>query len=420
MPYVESGHNGRYVCMEVVVGRDRRIPWTCGTDERESAAAWARAADQMADALELARIGSFEWRSAGDCLTVSDEVVRMLGMRPNGVPQTITGWRARVHPDDLTTVERAVADTLLDARPQRIEFRLRARHRSFRWAEGRVVAEHGGAGVVRVWGTVQDINERMQGRVHGASTEPERAEVSRLRAAIAAGRLALAGQEIVALDGGATVMHELLVRMIDERGKVVLPGEFLELAERHGIVKDIDGWVLSAAVELAATGRAVAVNLSAQTMGDPRYAERVLGSIARRDLDPAWLTFEITETALIENFRQAQLFARRLERLGCRLALDDFGTGYGALTYLKRFPVHYLKIDREFVSDLLTNPRSEAVIRGVVGLARSFGQRTVAEGVESAAVLGALRELGVDLVQGYLIGRPRRITAADRVAASSA
>jgi EAL domain-containing protein (putative c-di-GMP-specific phosphodiesterase class I) len=123
------------------------------------------------------------------------------------------------------------------------------------------------------------------------------------------------------------------------------------------------------------------------------------------------MTFELTETALTQDCDHAVRVACKLEALGCRLAIDDFGTGHASLTYLKRFPVHYLKIDREFVADLTSNWRSEAIVSSIVKLAENFGQQTIAEGIESSAPLALLRELGVDFGQGFFIGRPQAVAA---------
>ena len=121
------------------------------------------------------------------------------------------------------------------------------------------------------------------------------------------------------------------------------------------------------------------------------------------------ITFEITETTVISDIVGAARFADRLEALGCRFALDDFGTGYAPLTYLKYLRVQYLKIDMEFVHDLVESERSRAVVASIVGTAAGLGQRTIAEGVECAATLELLRELGVDLAQGFHIASPAPI-----------
>src|SRR5271168_1068483 len=135
------------------------------------------------------------------------------------------------------------------------------------------------------------------------------------------------------------------------------------------------------------------------------------GRRTRAGAPPSLITFEITETAVISDIVGATRFASRLEAIGCHFALDDFGTGYAALTYLKLLPIRYLKIDMDFVRDLVENPRSRAVVSGIVALAAGFGQCTIAEGVEDAATLALLGELGVDLAQGFHLGRPGPIDA---------
>jgi EAL domain-containing protein (putative c-di-GMP-specific phosphodiesterase class I) len=186
----------------------------------------------------------------------------------------------------------------------------------------------------------------------------------------------------------------------------VMPSRFLPAAERYGLISALDRWVIGQAARMAAAGSAVNVNLSAQSLGDPELAGLIERLIADEHADPALVTFEITETALSEHLDLATQLTLRLAALGCMFALDDFGTGYGAFTYLKTLPIRHLKIDIEFVRDLLHNKASEHLVSATVQLARSFGQKTVAEGVEDAATLERLRELEVDYVQGYLLGRP--------------
>jgi EAL domain-containing protein (putative c-di-GMP-specific phosphodiesterase class I) len=225
--------------------------------------------------------------------------------------------------------------------------------------------------------------------------------------ALAEDRLLLYAQPIVAVPGGETVLSELLLRVRERDGKVVGPGKLLTAAERHGVVASVDEWVFEHAVQIAATGRAVTVNVSAQTVVRSGFADAAETMLARHGAPPSLITLEITETAVVSDIVAATRFAERLERVGCRFALDDFGTGYAALTYLKHLPLSYLKIDVDFVRDLCENERSRAVVSGVVALARGFGLQTIAEGVEDRATLELLRELGVDLAQGFYLGRPR-------------
>lgn len=186
----------------------------------------------------------------------------------------------------------------------------------------------------------------------------------------------------------------------------VAPGQFLPTAERFGLIADIDQWVTRQGIGHAACGHPVELNLSAQSLGNPDLLNAIRGELRRTGADPGLLAFEITETALVEDAAAAEWFIARLRELGCRVALDDFGTGYGGFTYLKRLPITDLKIDIEFVRDLTESAASQEVVRAVVSLARGFGQRTVAEGVEDVATMDLLRELGVDCAQGFAIARP--------------
>jgi EAL domain-containing protein (putative c-di-GMP-specific phosphodiesterase class I) len=224
--------------------------------------------------------------------------------------------------------------------------------------------------------------------------------------ALAAGRLLLYAQPIIDLAAKETLLEELLLRMRSRGGAIVGPGELLAAAERHGTATAIDEWVFEQATKIAASGRAVTVNVSAQTVVCSSFVEFAERALDRNGASPSLITFEITETAVISDIVGATRFANRLEAIGCRFALDDFGTGYAALTYLKHIPFSYVKIDVDFVRDLLHNGRSRAVVSGVVALAAGLDLRTIAEGVEDEATLSLLLELGVDLAQGFHIGRP--------------
>jgi EAL domain-containing protein (putative c-di-GMP-specific phosphodiesterase class I) len=224
--------------------------------------------------------------------------------------------------------------------------------------------------------------------------------------ALAAGRLLLYAQPIIDLAGGEAILEELLLRMRSRGGAIVGPAELLAAAERHGTATAVDEWVFEQATKIAASGRAVTVNVSAQTVVRSSFVEFAEGALERAGASPSLITFEITETAVISDIVGAARFADRLGAIGCHFALDDFGTGYAALTYLKHIPFSYVKIDVDFVRDLLHNGRSRAVVSGVVALAAGLDLRTIAEGVEDEATLSLLLELGVDLAQGFHIGRP--------------
>ena len=230
--------------------------------------------------------------------------------------------------------------------------------------------------------------------------------VERIRAALREDRFVLYSQPIFDLATGTQVQEELLVRMVDEDGGIVPPSSFLPTAESFGLIGDIDGWVLERGVHLAAQGRHVHINLSGHSVGKPERLDGLADALARTGADPAHVTIELTETLAVANMADAQAFAERLRAMGCGLALDDFGTGFGSFTYLKHLPADFLKLDQEFVRDLAGSDADRKVVDSIVHIARRFGQRTIAEGVEDEATLTILREAGVDFAQGYHLGRP--------------
>jgi diguanylate cyclase (GGDEF)-like protein/PAS domain S-box-containing protein len=235
--------------------------------------------------------------------------------------------------------------------------------------------------------------------------------VERIRAALDEGRLVVYSQPIIDLRTEETIREELLVRMIDPDGDAIPPASFMPAAERFGLIHEIDLLVLREAIRLARGGKALAVNVSARSLGDPRYIETLEEAI-EGGLDPRLFNFEITETAAVANMADAQEFARRIRILGASLALDDFGTGFSSFTYLKEIPAQILKIDVEFVRELRRSPADQQLVQAIVSIARGLGQKTVAEGIEDEDTLALARKLGVDYGQGFYIGRPERAATA--------
>jgi EAL domain-containing protein (putative c-di-GMP-specific phosphodiesterase class I) len=252
----------------------------------------------------------------------------------------------------------------------------------------------------------QDISERKRHEAEQHRGAATLATINRVEQAIVEDRFELYAQPLVDLSSGETVKHELLLRMRERDGTIVAPGAFLRVAEKYALVGEIDWWVIKRATQIAALGSPVQLNISARSIGDLDVLEHIERSIEQSGADPGRLVFEITETAIAEDEAAARHFAERLHALGCGLALDDFGTGYGGFTYLKQIPADYLKIDIEFVRDLLANLASRHVVQAVLALARDFEMQTVAEGVEDQPTLDLLREMGVDFAQGYHIARP--------------
>ena len=235
--------------------------------------------------------------------------------------------------------------------------------------------------------------------------------LGRIRDALDEDRMVLYSQPIIPLHGGPA-SEELLLRLITPSGEVVQPGSFLPIAERYGLIAEIDRWVITKAIERAATGLRVEANISAWTIANVDLLPLIERLLAESNADPSLLVFELTETALMQDLDAGRTFAHALHDLGCGLALDDFGTGYASFTYLKTLPFTHLKIDIEFVRDLANSAPNRHVIDAIVSLAKGFGQHTIAEGVEDESTLDILTEHGVDYAQGFHLGPPAPISLA--------
>jgi PAS domain S-box-containing protein len=249
----------------------------------------------------------------------------------------------------------------------------------------------------------------VSGQRRAERAKHERLECSALiYSAIAEHRLVLHAQPILNLSSMRSATAELLIRMraSPDSSELLPPATFLPAAERHGLIGVVDDWVVDQAIGLATIGHRVSVNLSAQTVSDPALIDHIEARVAAARGAVSNLIFEITETAIAEDLDAARSFATRLRALGCGLSLDDFGVGHGSFTYLRHLPVDYLKIDAQFVRDLLTDEEDRQVVQAIIGVARQFDLKTVAEGVEDEPTLLELRALGADYVQGYLTGRP--------------
>ena len=246
--------------------------------------------------------------------------------------------------------------------------------------------------------------------------------VVRLQKSLEEDRFQLFAQAIQPLsDGVPRGLHfEVLLRLVEEDGGLHLPSDFLRAAERYGLMRAIDRWVIRRALDtLAARPRAwldglatCSVNLSAVSLGDDDFLPFVEEALARSRVSPQKLCFEITETAAIESLGRARRLFARLARRGVRFALDDFGTGMSSYEYLREIPVSILKIDGKFVQDMVTDPLDHALVESINQVGHVMGLATVAEAVSSAAAVERLRALGVDYAQGNWIGPPRPLVPA--------
>jgi PAS domain S-box-containing protein len=253
-----------------------------------------------------------------------------------------------------------------------------------------------------------DITERRSEE----RTRRERLQSSELiYSALAEGRFILYAQPIVHLASMTSARAELLIRLrraIGD-GEMVAPASFLPAAEHFGLITLIDEWVVGRGIEFARQGHRVTVNVSARTVSAEHQVDRIEQAIVASPGCAENLVFEITETAVADNLDEARSFCTRMRGLGCAIALDDFGVGHGTFTYLHRLPVDYLKIDMQFVRNLLSDPEDRQVVQAIVGVARQFGIETIAEGVETEATMATLRSMGVDYAQGFLTGRPMEL-----------
>ena len=244
--------------------------------------------------------------------------------------------------------------------------------------------------------------------------------VGQLRSALKADQLMLYAQPIVPLrKPKVPAGYEILVRLNDPTEGIVLPGTLVGVANRYQLLPAIDRWVVRRTLQtlavhrsvLEASGLSISINLSGQSIGDEDFTRQLGEELQAVELPPGVITFEITEQAAVSSLARAEEMIRRLSQWHCRFALDDFGTGANSLTYLNALPIARVKIDGSFVRDILTNPRSEATVRGIVELARGFSIDTVAEFVENEAIAERVKELGVDYAQGYAFGRPEPFEA---------
>jgi diguanylate cyclase (GGDEF)-like protein/PAS domain S-box-containing protein len=241
--------------------------------------------------------------------------------------------------------------------------------------------------------------------------------VVRIQETLERDRFRLFAQQILPLSPSASkgLYFEVLVRMAEDDGRIHLPSDFIRAAERYGLMRRIDRWVIQNCLRTLAGQpspfldflQTCSINLSAVSVGDESFFDFLEEQLARTGVPPEKICFEITETAAIENLSQAAKLLHRLVGRGIRFALDDFGTGMSSYSYLKDLPVSFLKIDGKFIKDVVTDPLDRAMVQSINQVGHVMGIQTVAEGVTSGAVVERLRELGVDYAQGNWVSPPR-------------
>ena len=233
-----------------------------------------------------------------------------------------------------------------------------------------------------------------------------------LRRAINEKQLELVYQPKLELASGRVREVEALLRWFHPRRGVVPTQEFIAVAERTGMIRELTGWVLDRALQQGATWRgqgfdiAVAVNLSALDLLDNELPRRLASRLAASGFPPERLILEITESSVMEDAESARRLLDEVTATGVRISVDDFGTGYSSLAHLKRLPVREIKVDRSFVIEMLHSADVRQIVRSIVDLGHNLGLVVVGEGVESEETLDALRALGCDLAQGYAVSQP--------------
>jgi len=234
----------------------------------------------------------------------------------------------------------------------------------------------------------------------------------KLRDALDEDRLVLFQQPVVQLKDRKTMHHEVLLRIRDEDGRHILPGNFIELAESLSLIQEIDTRVVEKLlVHLREHGRSdeklrYFVNLSRVSISDQHWIRGMTALLRGSGVNPSQLVFEITETAAMSEIDVTITFIKQLKEMGCRFALDDFGAGFSSFYYLKRFDVDYLKIDGSFIRDLATDEGSRIFVRALNDVARGLDKQVIAEWVETPEALNLLLGMGTQFGQGYLFQRP--------------
>ena len=233
-----------------------------------------------------------------------------------------------------------------------------------------------------------------------------------LRHAVEHDELRLYFQPKIELNTGRVAGAEVLLRWQHPIRGLLMPADFIPFAEQTGFIRWLTRWTLDRSMAQAAewqrAGMALnlAVNISAEDIGDSRFDSRVAMLLSRHQLPPTLLTLELTESGAIEDPARALHMLDAIASLGVSLSIDDFGTGYSSLSHLARMPVHEMKIDRSFIQSLESDPEFATVVRSAIDMGHGLGLKVVAEGIETAAAAGRLREFGCDVAQGYFYAKP--------------
>lgn len=229
-----------------------------------------------------------------------------------------------------------------------------------------------------------------------------------IKSALKENRFVLFFQPVVRFGDGKVTHHETLLRLRKKNGELIMPGRFIPVAERYGLMSRVDRWVVQSSLNALNEfdNLKLFINLSGTSLGDDTLLELIETTIKKSGLNPSRIGFEITETAAVKDMTKAEHWIRRIKSLGCSFALDDFGIGFSSFSYLRMLPVDYLKIDGTFIRNIDTDSTHLALVRAMNTIANALGKKTIAEFVENKNVLEMLKEVGIDYGQGYYLGKP--------------
>lgn len=244
--------------------------------------------------------------------------------------------------------------------------------------------------------------------------EEERNCLQLVRSALINHHFELYAQPIVPLQSKELLQMEVLLRLFQPDGSAISPGIFIPLAERQGLMKDIDLWVIDKVLKKLVQFKSklhliakVAINISGTSLGDPEFLKSVTRLLLDSEVPTSIICFEITETAAVSNLAQAQIFIAELRQYGCRFSLDDFGAGMSSFGYLRDMHVDYVKIDGSFVKNMTNNHIDAVMVKAISDIAHSLGKKTIAEFVTDDATANMLAEMGVEYGQGFGLGKPK-------------
>jgi len=273
------------------------------------------------------------------------------------------------------------------------------------------VAKKQGGLHVHVYSAREEASARHSGEIHW---------LQKLQGALRDNKFELYYQPIVhaRADGVRGPALEVFVRLLGENGQPgAPPAEFIRAAERYRLMPHIDRWVVQAVLSALGRGgmklpqgRSVAINIAGQTLGDSDFLEFVVDCFDHTGANPGDICFEVTETSVVANLDHAHRFIAVLHGMGCEFALDDFGTGLSSFATLRTLPMDYLKIDGSFINNLAGDSVNQAMVAAMIDLSRSLNFRVVAEQVEDQLSLDTVTSMGIDFVQGFIIGRPQPLS----------